>query len=87
MKPDDDVRYGLLASRGLLRMQSGRLDEAVADLDSAIRLKPARYQAHNTLGQVLQVKGRPDDASETFGRAIACHPEPRAWPASIARVP
>jgi eukaryotic-like serine/threonine-protein kinase len=78
LKPDDDVRYGLLASRALLRMQSGRLDEAVADLDSAIRLRPDRYQAHNTMGQVLQVKGRRDDAYREFDRAIACHPGPTA---------
>ena len=76
LKPDDDVRYGLLANRGLLRIQSGRLDEAVADLEAAIRLRPDRYQAHTTLGQVLQGKGRLDDAYAAFDRAIACHPEP-----------
>ena len=78
LEPDDDVRYGLLARRGLLRMQSGRLDEAVADLESAIRLKPDRYQAHTTLGQVLQGKGLPDDAYKALSGAIACHPEPTA---------
>ncbi len=76
LNPDDDVRYGLLASRGLLRMQSGRLDEAVADLEAAIGLKPDRYQAHNTLGQVFQDRGRSEDAYKAFDRAIACHPEP-----------
>ena len=67
----------LLANRGLLRMQSGRLLEAVADLKSAIRLKPQQYQAHSTLSQVLQRQGRPGEASEAFSRAIACRPEPR----------
>ena len=77
LDPDDDIRYGLLANRGLLRMQSGRLVEAVADLESAIRLKPQQYQAHTTLSQVLQRQGRPGEASEAFSRAIACRPEPR----------
>ena len=33
LKVSDDVRYGLLANRGLLRIGVGRLDEAVADLE------------------------------------------------------
>jgi len=40
LKPNDDLRYVLLANRGLLRLQSDRLDEAVADLNAAIRLQP-----------------------------------------------
>jgi tetratricopeptide (TPR) repeat protein len=77
-KPADEVlRYSLLANRGLLRLRSGRLDEAVADLEAAIRLNPDRYQAHTTLGQVLRRQGRLDAAAVAFGRAIACHPEPK----------
>jgi serine/threonine protein kinase/Tfp pilus assembly protein PilF/regulator of sirC expression with transglutaminase-like and TPR domain len=75
-QPTDDLRYGLLANRGLLRLRSGRLAESVADLDAAIRLKPNQYQAHTTLGQVLRRQGRLDAAAAAFGRAIACHPEP-----------
>src|SRR5262249_12570457 len=59
-KPTDELRYSLLANRGLLRLRSGRLDESVADLDAAIRLKPNQHQAHTTLGQVLQRQGRLD---------------------------
>jgi tetratricopeptide (TPR) repeat protein/tRNA A-37 threonylcarbamoyl transferase component Bud32 len=73
---NDDVRYSVLASRGLLRLRSGRLDDAVADLEAAIRLKPGQYQAHTTLGQVRQGQGRPDEAHAAFSRAIDCHPEP-----------
>jgi tetratricopeptide (TPR) repeat protein/tRNA A-37 threonylcarbamoyl transferase component Bud32 len=74
-KPTDAVRYSLLASRGLLRLRSGRLDESVADLDAAIRLKPNQYQAHTTLGQVLLGRGGLAAAAAAFGRAIACQPE------------
>jgi len=76
LQPDDEVRYGLLANRGLLRLRSKRLDLAAADLGAAIRLKPSQYQAHTTLGQVLQSQGRLDLAAAAFGRAIACQPEP-----------
>ena len=53
---------------------------------AAIRLKPNRYQAHTTLGQVFQAQGRLDDASASFGRAIACHPEPSVL-AGLYRTP
>jgi tetratricopeptide (TPR) repeat protein len=76
LKPGDDLRYVLLANRGLLRLRSGRLDEAVADLDAAIWLKPEAYQAHNTMALVLQRQGRLDEAATAYGHAIACHPEP-----------
>ena len=71
-KPDDDVRYVLLANRGMMRLRSGRLDEAVIDLNAAIGVDPDQYHAHTTLGQVLQRQGRLDEAAVSFGRAIAC---------------
>ena len=76
LKPSDDLRYVLLTNRGLMRLQSNRLDEAVVDLEAAIRLKPSLYQAHATLAQVYQRQGRLDAAAASFDRAIACHPEP-----------
>jgi tetratricopeptide (TPR) repeat protein/tRNA A-37 threonylcarbamoyl transferase component Bud32 len=76
LKPNDDVLYALLCNRGLLRLQSGRLDEAATDLNEAIRLKANPYEAHTTLAQVLQRHGRLDEAEAAFTRGIACHPEP-----------
>jgi tetratricopeptide (TPR) repeat protein len=76
LKPNDDVLYALLCNRGLLRLQSGRLDAAATDLNAAIRLKANPYEAHTTLAQVLQRQGRLDEAEAAFTRGIACHPEP-----------
>jgi tetratricopeptide (TPR) repeat protein len=76
LKPDDDVLYALLCNRGLLRLQSGRLDEAATDLNAAIRLKANPHEAHTTLAQVLQRQGRLVEAEAAFTRGIACHPEP-----------
>jgi tetratricopeptide (TPR) repeat protein/tRNA A-37 threonylcarbamoyl transferase component Bud32 len=75
LKPNDAVLYALMCNRGLLRMQSGRLDEAAADLNAAIRLKANPYEAHTNLAQVLQRQGRLDEAEAAFTRGIACHPE------------
>ena len=76
LKPSDDLRYVLLTNRGLMGIQSNRLDDAVVDLEAAIRLKPSLYPAHATLAQVYQRQGRLDAAAASFERAIACHPEP-----------
>ena len=76
LEHNDDLRYVLLTNRGLMRLQSKRFDEAVTDLEEAIRLKPSLYQAHADLAQVYQRQGRLDDAAAAFTRGIACHPEP-----------
>jgi tetratricopeptide (TPR) repeat protein/tRNA A-37 threonylcarbamoyl transferase component Bud32 len=76
LKPEGDVLYALLCNRGLLRLQSGRLDEAAADLNAAIRLKANPYEAHTTLAQVRERQGRLDEAEAAFTRGIACHVEP-----------
>jgi eukaryotic-like serine/threonine-protein kinase len=76
LKPNDDLRYVLLANRGLMWLQSKRLDLAVADLTAAIWLKPSLFQAHTTLAQVYARQGRLEDAAASFGRAIDCRPEP-----------
>ena len=47
-------RYALLANRGLVRFQSRRLVEAVADLDEAIKLNPRQYNAFVTRAQVYR---------------------------------
>ena len=87
LKPNDDLRYVLLTNRGLMWLQSNRLDDAVADLEAAIRLKPSLYQAHATLAQVYQRQGRLDDAAASFtGRSPAIRN--RSWrPGSIAAAP
>jgi serine/threonine protein kinase/Tfp pilus assembly protein PilF len=75
LNPGDEFRYVLLTNRGLLRLQSKRFDEAVADLEEAIRLKPSLHQAHADLAQVYQSQGRLDAAAAAFTRGIACHPD------------
>jgi tetratricopeptide (TPR) repeat protein len=76
LKPNGDVLYALLCNRGLLRLRSGRLDEAAADLDAAIRLKGNPYEAHTTLAQVRMRQGRLDLAEAAFTRGIACNAAP-----------
>jgi eukaryotic-like serine/threonine-protein kinase len=78
LKPNDDVRYALLTNRALMWLQSNRLDEALVDLEAAIKLKPSLYLAHSHRAQVYQRQGRLDAAAASFTLGIACHPEPIA---------
>ena len=77
-KPDADVLYTLLVNRGLLRFQRRDWDGAEADWRAAIRLDGRRFQAYAELAHVELRKGRPDEAVEQFGRAIALRPEQAA---------
>jgi tetratricopeptide (TPR) repeat protein len=73
--PTGRFRYALLANRGLLRIHSGRLDEALADLEEAIRLKPREMSAYINMAQIRRQEHKFDQALELLGRAIALKPE------------
>jgi len=73
--PDDDARYAVLVNRGVLRVRSLRLDEAVADLREAVRLRPDHFAAYVPLGQAYGKQGRVDDAVEQFTRGLAIEPD------------
>ena len=82
---NDELRYIALVDRALMRFQRGRLDEAVADLEEAIRLNGTQYIAFASLAQVLQRQKKWDEAVERFTQAIAA--QARAGRRSIAAGP
>jgi tetratricopeptide (TPR) repeat protein len=57
-----------------MRFQRGRLGEAVADLEEAIRINGRHYLAFASLAQVLQQQHRWNEAVERFTRAIELKP-------------
>jgi serine/threonine protein kinase/lipoprotein NlpI len=67
-------RYALLVNRGLVRLQSRKLDQAIADLEDAIALDPRQLSAYVTLGQIHRQRHQIDLALEELGRAIALNP-------------
>ena len=73
--PDDELHYELLVNRGFFRVQRGRLDQAAADYQEAIRLKKDLYLAHADLAQVYQKQAKPTEAMEQFTQAIALKPD------------
>ena len=66
--PDDhETRTGLAA----LYLQAGRPDDAVTQLQTALRLEPEHAPAHYNLGFALSVLGRREDAIAAYEQAIA----------------
>jgi tetratricopeptide (TPR) repeat protein/tRNA A-37 threonylcarbamoyl transferase component Bud32 len=77
-RPNAELRYTVMVDRALMRFQRGRLDEAVADLEEAIRINGGYYHAYASLAQVLQRRQKWDQAVERFTQAIRLKP---AWAA------
>ncbi len=68
--PNDDLRYAILVNRGGMYLQAGRHGESLEDLQAAIRLRPAPYEAYATLAQLHEKQGRLDESSRAFAQAI-----------------
>jgi tetratricopeptide (TPR) repeat protein len=53
----------------------GRVDEAVEQLEEAIRLDPESATAHYRLGTALTIQGKRDDAIDCFRQAVDLDPD------------
>ena len=70
MKKDKD-RYWDCLDQAMEASHGGRIDEALAWLDEALRAHPAGAEAHNGRGEILWDEGRVDEALYEFERAVA----------------
>jgi Flp pilus assembly protein TadD len=52
----------------------GRLPEALAHFESAVRIKPDYVEAHNGLGIVLACQGQLAEARQQWERALELNP-------------
>ena len=57
------------ARLAVARVNSGRLEEALAPFETALRLNPDSAEVHDHLAQVLRTLGRNREALEHFERA------------------
>src|SRR5262249_27095240 len=71
---DENARYVLSVNRGVLRIRTGRIDDAINDLSLAIKLKPSAYQAYVNLAQAFRAQGKLDRALEPLNHAIELEP-------------
>jgi predicted Zn-dependent protease with MMP-like domain/Flp pilus assembly protein TadD len=74
MKNDKD-RYWDCLDQAMEASHGGRVDEALAWLDEALKAHPAGAEAHNGRGEILWDEGRVDEALYEFERAIDADPK------------
>ena len=75
MKLEPSARYVLLVNRGVLRIRTGKFDEAVALFHAAIELKPRAYQAFVNLAQAYLRLNQPEQAMAELKRAADLEPK------------
>ncbi len=85
---DAPARYVALTNRGVLSIRQGRWDEAIADLETAVRESPADYRAYVDLAQALEGAGQGHKALLVMNQALerARKPELSVFLAELYRV-
>jgi tetratricopeptide (TPR) repeat protein/predicted Ser/Thr protein kinase len=86
LQPNTDARYILLVNRGVMRLRQNRLDDATADLRTAIELRPDEFQAHVNLAQIFQKAKDLASAEKEFTEALRLQPNLAALYRSRSRL-
>jgi len=63
---------------GIVLGRQGRVDEAIANLNEAIRVDPEQPAAYDQLGAILAEQGRLEDAASAYRRLIRVRPSAAA---------
>ena len=71
IQPDYAEAYNRRAS---LFLQEDQYDEALRDVNEALRLEPRHFGAWTGLGRVLEELGAKDEALEAYREALKIHP-------------
>ena len=72
LEPNVAAHHNLLATKYL---QAGRVAEAMAQFEEALRLDPRDAEVHSNLGTLLQAQGRFTDGMEHLRTAVALKPK------------
>jgi tetratricopeptide (TPR) repeat protein len=78
LNPNDDARYVLFLTRGILHFNQRELGQAAADFREACALKPEQYNAYLNLAQVYLARGQYEEAAEQAGTALRFRPPAQA---------
>jgi len=63
----------------------GRFEDAIAELQIALRIDPVNPVAHGNMGAVLLGQGKPKEAIPWLEKALELHPTLEGVPAALAR--
>jgi SAM-dependent methyltransferase len=80
--PADPLRR--LLAEAMQAERAGKLDAAVRAYRRLLQLKPDHAEAHNNLGRVLHLQGKPREASQHFARSLMLMPQAFDQYASIS---
>jgi len=69
----------------LMLARQNQLQEAVDQLNEALRLNPSSAEAHNNLGLFLLVDGKPEESLSHFTEALRLKPDLAAARDNITR--
>jgi serine/threonine protein kinase/tetratricopeptide (TPR) repeat protein len=75
LEPDSNASYTLIVNRGFLHLRQRQFEDAVRDLQEAIRLKPSQVQAYINLAEVYKERHQSDQAVAQLDRAIKLQPK------------
>jgi Flp pilus assembly protein TadD len=64
-----------LTNLGMELLETGRVEEAMADLQKALEINSNDWFAHNSLGKALVRKGRVDEAITHFRKTVELNPK------------
>jgi serine/threonine-protein kinase len=74
LNPNEDARYVLFLTRGILHFNDSEPERAAADFRSAAALKPGQYNAYLNLAQVYLSQERFEQAEAQFRMALRLGP-------------
>jgi serine/threonine-protein kinase len=74
LNPNEDARYVLFLTRGILHFNQKELERAADDFRSAVALKPEQYNAYLNLAHVYLAQGRFAQAAEEMQAAFRLRP-------------
>jgi eukaryotic-like serine/threonine-protein kinase len=74
LDPNEDARYVLSLTRGILHFNQRELNRAEASFRSALALKPGQYNAYLNLAHVYLAQGRLEEAAEQVRTAMQLRP-------------
>jgi len=69
------IKIAIHNKKGADYYRKGMYNEAMAEFQKAILIKPDYAEAHNNLGVIYRVKGMSDDAIDEFQKAIRFKPK------------
>jgi tetratricopeptide (TPR) repeat protein len=70
--PENHLAHGIL---GNVHLREHRFDEAMAEYQTALRLRPSYAQAYSNMGMVFELSGHPAEAIERYETALRWSPD------------